>query len=357
MKVLFVTARSDYGGGPRHLNQLVNGLPSDIEIFMAYPENGDPYAEIWKCNERISGNFFIPYRKLSVITIFRLRQFIKKNRINIIHSHGNGGGIYSRTVKWLCPDVKVIHTYHGISDYYRSRTKLLIGDVIGRFLSPFANLYICVSNGERKVAIERRFSKEHNTIVIYNGIPIPNECVARDEKSTPLRIVTLSRFDYSKNMESMYRIAKQLSNAHDVEFIWVGDGEDRPRLETAAQSENLPIKFVGFTREPMRYLLDSDLYISTSRFEGLPYALIEAASLGLPIVASNVKGNNEVVKHNFNGFLFNTEDEAVHYIQVILNDLNTYKRMSKASVSYYDQNFTEDKMISSILSIYRKLML
>lgn len=63
----------------------------------------------------------------------------------------------------------------------------------------------------------------------------------------------------------------------------------------------MPIDFVGFTKEPMKYLQSSDLYLSTSRFEGLPYGLIEAASVGLPIVASNVKGNNEVVNNGYNG--------------------------------------------------------
>lgn len=355
MKLLFVTVRSDFGGGPRHVDQLVKNLPTDVEIYMAYPETGEPYAGLWKADKRIKGTIFIPYRSFSVKALLELKRFVKANKIDIIHSHGNGAGMYSRMLKVLYPKVKVVHTYHGISDVYSSILKFYLSKIVGVLLSPLADLYVCVSNGEKQMALDRRFSRNNNTVVIYNGIPAPQYDNIFEALHSPLKIVTLSRFDYQKNMDSMYRIAKHWAGSMDVRFVWVGDGEDKTRLEQLAKDENVPIDFVGFTTEPMKYLQSSDLYLSTSRFEGLPYGLIEAASVGLPIVASNVKGNNEVVSHGYNGFLFKYESEAINYIESIMTDKERYRAMSAASIDFFKSNFTEEKMIGNLVKEYRIL--
>lgn len=337
------------------MDQLVKNLPTSVEIYMAYPEAGDPYAELWKTDKRIKGTIYIPYRKFSLSTLLKLNNYVRENKINIIHSHGNGAGLYSRVLKILCPKVKVVHTYHGISDIYSSKAKSLVSKIIGVVLSPLADLYICVSNGEKRMALDRKFSKEENTVVIYNGIKDPQFVNRRITGQASFKIVTLSRFDYPKNMDCMYRIAKHWVGSKDVQFVWVGDGEDKERLEKQAKEENVPIDFVGFTKEPMKYLQSSDLYLSTSRFEGLPYGLIEAASVGLPIVASNVKGNNEVVNNGYNGYLFKVESEAVNQINDIITDNAKYLQMSAASIEFFKRNFTEVKMIEALVKEYERL--
>lgn len=355
MKLLLITVRSDFGGGPRHVDQLVKQLPREIELFMAYPEIGDPYAEYWKADKRIKGTFYIPYRKFSLSTLLKLNNVVRENKIDIVHSHGNGAGLYSRMLKMLCPKVKVVHTYHGISDFYSSKIKFYLSKIIGIALSPLADIYVCVSNGEKAMALERRYSKEKNTVVIYNGIPNPEYKESRSINHSPVKIVTLSRFDYQKNMDSMFRIAKFWSGADNVRFVWVGDGEDKERLENLSKVENVPIDFVGFSKAPGKYLLSADLYLSTSRFEGLPYGLIEAASVGLPIVASDVKGNNEVVVDGLNGLLFKEEDQAIGRIKTLLSDKKMYEQMSVASLAYFKRNFTEDQMIDSLVKVYQAI--
>lgn len=337
------------------MDQLVKNLPTSVEIYMAYPEVGDPYAELWKAEKRIKGIFYIPYRKFSIRALLGLIRFVEDNKIGIVHSHGNGAGLYSRMLKVLCPKIKIVHTYHGISDVYSSKAKFLVSKLVGMMLSPMADLYICVSNGEKRMALERKFSKEKNTVVIYNGIKDLNFVNRRIIGQSSFKIVTLSRFDYQKNMDSMFRIAKHWVGSKEVRFVWVGDGEDKERLEKQAKAENVPIDFVGFTKEPMKYLQSSDLYLSTSRFEGLPYGLIEAASVGLPIVASNVKGNNEVVNNGYNGFLFKEESEAVNQINTILTDNAKYLQMSTASIEFFKKNFTEVKMIEALVKEYERL--
>ena len=185
------------------------------------------------------------------------------------------------------------------------------------------------------------------SVVGFNGVKDPG-CIASSEK---FKVVTLSRFDYQKNMDMAYDIAMKFKN-QDIEFVWVGDGPDYLRLKEKAKKNNLKIEFIGFSDKPNDYLAKSSLYLSTSRFEGLPYALIEAASLGLPIVASNVVGNNEVVFNEKNGFLFSSVDEAYRCIEKLKDDPALLKQMGNVSRSYYEKLFSEETMVEQIVSAY-----
>ena len=351
IRILMITVRSDFGGGPRHVDQLVKKLPEECYIYMAYPEKGDPYAELWKKSDRIKGTIHIPYRKFSIKTLFELRAFIKQNRIDIVHSHGNGAGFYSRLLKISGIKAKVVHTFHGISDEYSSKIKYLISLVVGKTLKFFADRYIAVSKGELKLGIELGFCKETNSCVIYNGI---------DDEGTGLRkfgekeIVTLSRYDYQKNMSLCLDIVRLLKD-DKVRFVWVGDGEDFVAMKEIVEMEKLPVDLVGFQKEPMKFLKKAVIYLSTSRFEGLPYALIEAASVGLPLVATDVKGNNEVAINGENGITYKTAEEGAAALRRILGDKLVYDKMSSKSRKIFEDKFTVKVMIEDLMKLYKSL--
>ena len=352
MKILFITVRSDFGGGPRHVNQLIKELPKECEVFIAYPEEGDPYAEFWKKDKRIKKNLFIPYRKFSIKALFALKKFVKDNGIDIIHSHGNGAGLYSRLLRLLGVEAKVIHTFHGISDEYSSKFKYLMSLVVGRFLESLADVYIAVSNGEKALGVKRGFCTERNCVVVYNGIADEKIRAAGFDSRT---IVTLSRYDYQKNMSLCLDIVRLMKN-EGYRFLWVGDGEDFATMKDAVEKEQLPVDMVGFQTKPMKYLTKSAVYLSTSRFEGLPYALIEASSIGLPIVATDVKGNNEVAINGENGLTFKTAEEGAAALRRILNDKQEYERMSINSRKLFEEKFTINVMINDLMKVYKALV-
>ena len=351
MKLLLITVRSDFGGGPRHVDQLIRELSEKYEIFLAYPQDGDPYSKLWDEIIPAERHIYIPFRKFSIPALLSLYKFIKNNQIDIVHSHGNGAGFYSRFLKILGTKAKIVHTFHGITNNYSSKIKLWLNTLAGFLFHFFTNKFILVSNGEFNLAQKMHFLDSRKSKIIYNGIDDPN----RKAISSKFKVVTLSRFDYSKNMDLAFQIARTLKN-ENMEFVWVGNGEDWERLKKQSEEENLNITFTGFSDHPLDYLAASTVYLSTSRFEGLPYALIEAASIGLPIVATNVVGNNEVVENNKNGFLFNTADEACTHLKNLLNDKDLTSRMSNESFAIFNKKFTTQQMISSLCSVYQDLM-
>jgi glycosyltransferase involved in cell wall biosynthesis len=122
-----------------------------------------------------------------------------------------------------------------------------------------------------------------------------------------------------------------------LEFLLIGEGEERKEAEELIRkSANSNVKLIGYKANIDEYLLATDVYLSTSLWEGLPYTLIEAARAGLPIVASNVTGNNEVAIHDYNGFLFdlNDLDSAADRIKHLYNSKSEVRRLGDL-LSYF----------------------
>lgn len=354
VKLLYITVRADHGGGPKHLDLLLNNLSERFEVYIACPTDA-PYYDLWAGNEKVSGLHTIPHRKFSIKSLLSLKRYIKSHDISIVHSHGKGAGVYARALKLLMPDLKVVHTFHGvhIQEYspLQKSAYLLFEKAAGRLTDKFIN----VSNGEKDICLASGFSSAPKTSVIYNGIAPTVIKSNRVSSSEVFTVASISRFDYSKNMQLAYEIAKAFAASPGIRFIWVGDGPDKATLEEKASAEQVNnIIFTGFKDNPTEYLHKSDVYLSTSRWEGLPIALVEAAAVGLPIVASNVTGNNEVVMQGENGFLYNSDDfgKAVQYITLLRSDTALYSRCAERSREIFDKHFRVEDMVRKTESVY-----
>ena len=355
MNILYITVRSDFGGGPKHINELLDLSSKGYNIYMASPL-GEPYGNLWKKDIRIKGFHILPYRSFSFFRLFSLMKFIKTNNIEVVHSHGKGAGIYSRLCKLFNPSLKVVHTFHGVASSSTTHLRGFISNTVEYCLGNLTDCFICVSEGERKIVIEKKLVNVNKVFVVYNGIEDKGRKNIQNVSKKIFKIVSLSRFDYAKNMSLAYDIACAFKDNPNIHFIWVGDGPDYVYLKKKAESDLVNIDFVGFSHEPMKYLKSSDLYLSTSRFEGLPYGLIEASSVGLPIVATNVIGNNEVCVDKVNGFLYTQIEDSIKAINMLYNDSHLVKCMGENSRKIYEEKCQIEKMISSIVDTYTQVL-
>ena len=357
MKILFITLRADHGGGPKHVDLLINNLSSEIEIYLACPQDR-PYYDLWNESKKVKDIFALPHRKFSVKKLLGLNKFIKDKDVKIIHSHGKGAGIYSRILKILNPRLKIVHTLHGvhIGEYGFLKRNAYI--FLERFLALFTDKFINVSNSENSVCLKLKLFKKSKSEVVYNGI----KALLKDDNAkikfdlSGKKVVTIiSRFEYQKNMSLAYEIAKNFKDNSNIVFLWLGDGNDRAKFESMAQKDGANIIFTGFTDEVPAYLSATDVYLSTSRWEGLPYALIEAQSLGIPIVATNVVGNNEVVENGKSGFLFENAQQACQDIEILLNDEKIYGKMQAEALLNFKDKFDIGVMIRKVEKIYEQI--
>jgi glycosyltransferase involved in cell wall biosynthesis len=339
---------------------LAKHLPPDIERWIACPDE-EPYASAWRSSPAVRDVLSIPRRRFSLGTLFELARVCRQWDIEIVHSHGKGAGVYSRLLKLLRPRLKVIHTVHGVHIGQYGPVVRIIYLMTERLLRRLTTAFVHVSNGEQARCLKLGISAASRSHVVYNGLPPVQTSEKRQPPelanvSSPI-ILTLARFEHQKNMPLALEIAALAQRDHpEWSFVWAGDGPERAGLERQAQERGLTnIRFLGFTHRATDLIRDADVVLSTSLWEGLPYALIEACALGVPIVASDVVGNDEVVIPNRNGFLYPLEDPgmAVTMIREILADPGLRARLSQDAAEVYRESFTLDKSVSRIASLYR----
>lgn len=354
---LIITIRADVGGGPRHVDLLINNLSQEFEIFLCCPTD-KPYYDIWCKNPKIKAISTIPHRKFSLFNFLELIRFCKFHRIDVINSNGKGAGFYSRLLKVFLPGIKVIHTFNGVNIKSYKSLKTQIYFFYEKLFSRFTDKFINVSNGEKEVCLKENFFESEKSAVIYNctssftELKPPASLLNLKDKFVS---ISLSRFDFQKNMQESLQIAKSLP---EITFLFVGDGPDKVQLENQAKNESiLNVIFTGFKNNVEDYFAISNVYLSTARWEGLPFALVESLSSGIPIVASDVTGNNEVVINEHNGYLYplGKYEEAVEKLKLLYTDSSLLNKFSENAKQTFLKKFDLDIMIQKTQKLVKEV--
>ena len=359
MQILIITARSDYGGGPRHIELLMMSLHNDFLFHIACPDE-EPYQSRFSrlANGRV---YFIPHRKFSFIRSLRLASYVRFHRIDLIHTHGKGAGIYGRLLAMLT-GVPCLHSPHGVHEPRYGYFGNILYNLYERLSSRFVRYLIFVSKDEACVATSQGIWKGIPYKVIENGVEnadhvpslIQRKLIKRQlgiPENGPL-VATISRFDYAKNMEEGYLVAKTLPN---VFFLWVGDGEHATELKRRASQDGLKnLIFFGSTDNPRSVLVAADVYLTTSRSEGLPLSVLEAMSVGLPVLASDVPGHRELITGSGGGWLYRLGNvwEAVTKLTRLIHDDLLRMSLGNRGRSVQRNRYSVNQMANTTRQLY-----
>jgi len=358
LKIILITVRADFGGGPEHVYQLLKYLSADFDFYIAAPEDY-PYYQLYS---KIVGNdriIKIPHRKFRISELLKIRRFIIDNKISIIHSHGKGAGIYSRLIGFT-HKIKIIHTFHGFHIYSYNAVQRFLYLLIEKILGIVTNKFINVSNGESLQIAGYNIASDSKFVTIENGVEMPCESKSILVQSrNPKQIISLSRFDYQKNSELLIQVIlrlKQLNLLDAFFFLILGTGVNKKSIEQQLTTLNLNTycKTPGPVLNTQDYLLNSFCYISTSRWEGLPLGVLEAMAVGLPVIATNVVGNNDVIENGVDGFLYdlNNPDEAAAIIIKLYNDEELWQKISKNAKNKVEKKYTVNRMALETKNLY-----
>ena len=180
-KIFHISGTTMPGGGPEHIFQLLKRLnQNEWEILICTLKDG-LYWE--KFNSLGIKTYNLAFRKLLLSTPFKLFFMLKKEKPDIVHTHGKGPGLYGRIVGKIL-NIPVIHTYHGFHYESLSRLKQWLNLLVENFLALITTHHIFVSNGERDRARAIKFVDEENSTVIHNGVDyesIENRLVGYEE--------------------------------------------------------------------------------------------------------------------------------------------------------------------------------
>jgi glycosyltransferase involved in cell wall biosynthesis len=363
IKVLLITVRADHGGGPKHIELLLRHFPDLVEPHVACPEE-PPYRDRFDLltDGRIRT---IPHRRFDLPSAFGLALYARREKIDVIHAHGKGAGVYARALSFF-NNALCVHTPHGVHVGKYGPVSRFLYRAYENVTARWVDHVIFVSQEERDVAKTERLWSRVPSSVIVNGVETVDVSFKTRLRSNMRRslsvkedcmvVVTLSRFDYQKNMHEAYKIAKSMPSCL---FLWIGDGEDRRELERKAKSDNLSnLRFLGNMDDPSPYLAAADVYFSSSRWEGLPLGVLEAMAMGLPIVASEVKGHCEVVEESGAGLLYPLGDstQAMRLLTKLSDDVVLRAELGTRALSVQQEKYSAQRMADAVCSLYECLI-
>ncbi len=353
INLLMISSTSKLGGGPTHMFTLGNELPSEFNVFYAIPK-GDSFKKFLREDNFIN----ISERKLTLADLKDLLNFINIKSINLIHAHGKGASLLARILR-IFSRKKVIYTFHGIH--------LKCHDPFTRFIylfyeyifGIFDNFKVFVSKSEREYALKLNI-KIGNSKIICNGVRNKLEKAKKfrkknDLKPTTFQVISICRFVNQKNIIELVNIAK---NSPEFLFTIIGDGpEFKSVYEYVINNKINNVILKGQINRVFPYLYKSDLYLSTSLYEGLPISILEAMSIGLPIIASNVVGNSDAIVHGKSGYLYNLGDikEAKKYLDYLKINKEKRFQMGKGAFLRQRKYFALDKMVNEYSNLYKKI--
>ena len=346
MKILYIITKSELGGAQSVVVALANHMHSlGHEVTVAAGEgNGLMWNLLNYGISQIRCRHL--FRKPSVKQDFLLLQEFKKIEKqcspDIVHLHSSKAGLVGRLVfKRSC----IIYTVHGFDSIRIANRRFLF---LEKMMQYRCKAIVGVSKyDEHNLRAE---GINHNVTYVYNGI---NKGEADKKinlsmcKGFKKIVLCIARVTSPKRADIFIETAKLLPQ---YAFVWIGNQE--PIKENL--SEN--VFFLGSKLIAAKYNALADIFMLPSDYEGLPITIIEAMSMGKPVVASNVGGVSEIVRDGENGYTIENIPEAfAEKIEYILTNPDIYSKMSEAAYNRWKQSLTLENMIEKYYKIYQKI--
>ncbi len=361
------------GGVAEHVRLLAGGLHyAGVGVEVAGPSQASERAWLEREGVRfhpldhIVGDM-IALRK-DVSTLRRLTGIVVRGRFDVIHAHGLKAAFLIRLVAPLLR-VPVIYTPHSLVHHHhfvesgprstQYRRTLLLERVLGRVTA----MIIGCCDEERRLAVEDGLIAADRAVTIYNGVEV-DAGAKRDPQLTEFRaggplFGYIGMLRLGKGMPPLLDALELLAaSGRAPRFAFVGDGplagDVRERVAEGPLASTTLLAPYGGRMEP--YLRALDAFVIASTVEGLPLAILEALSLGVPVVATAVGGVPEAVRDGETGLVVESGDREglMAAIELIARDRDLRERMGAAAKKDAAVRFNSDRMVKEILAVYER---
>ena len=301
--------------------------------------------------------------------IQKVRKFVLDGGFDLLHAHLPWAGILARFVARQLT-IPLVYTEHNTWDRYNK-----VSYWGNRITFKHQDVAIAVSN---EVALSMQLNSIWDPYrrggrlkvkVVQNGVNTSVFC--KEEKECPDFFLPIPEgvpvigkvavFRSQKRLWLWVELALRILKKHpDVHFVLVGGGEWHSRIEKQIQVSGKAGNFhlVGVKKEVIPYLRRMDIYLSTSEFEGLPIAMLEAMSCEVPVVATRAGGIGEVIQHGRQGFLTEVEEweQLEEYCIRLLEDPNLHLSMAKSARIQVVEHFSMNRMVGELEKIYQQVL-
>ena len=288
------------GGAEKQAALLASVLRTDNNVKMAllFPECGME-SELIDVSG-LQSEDIIRLKGTIFEKLWQLGRYIRKNRIDTLFCYLTAPDFYGSIVGRICG---VKHIYMGLRNAFIPKEKMFLERIASLFASS------AIVNNYAGVEVFSRYGIKKQ-IVIPNCYPSPLEYQVHKERNI-VEVITVARFVPQKDYECAIRaFAKASAQDIRLRFKIIGHGELEYDIRNMVKEYSLEDKVNILINPPkiIDHLLNSDIYLSTSLFEGTSNSIMEAMDASLPVIATNVGDNSHLVQNGRSGYILNIKD-------------------------------------------------
>lgn len=304
----------------------------------------------WGCKVYQIGTSRSLLNKGNIMAVWQIKKIVQDNHYEIVHCHTPIAAVCTRLAcrkvrKW---GTQVFYTAHGFHFYQGAPLKnWLLYYPVEWLCAHWTDVLITI-NKEDYVLAQKKMKAGKVEYVPGVGIDLKKFGTKQTDVSEKRKefgigqdailLLSVGELSKRKNHELVIRTIKEMNNP-SIKYYICGTGQLSGYFENLIKELSLEeqVFLLGYKSNIIDFLRIADLFVFPSLQEGLPVALMEAMASGLPCVASDIRGNRDLIKHNVNGFLFdlnsrNVRRELADYIIKIIEDKELKKRFESNAV-------------------------
>lgn len=340
MKILHILSSNKYSGAENVACQIIALFREEDDVAYCSPD-GQIADALKERNIK-----FIPLKKMSTSEVKRA---IKEFKPDVVHAHDPKAIC---TVGLVKGNFKMIAHVHNNRPDFRKKS---LNSILFNFIVKKKKIskIFWVSNSCFNDYVFKENVREKS--LVLNNIINQDEIIEKSKKaelSEKSDIAFLGRITYQKNPQRLVSIIGKIAEVYPkIKVAIIGDGDLMDECKKLAEELKLQdnIKFYGFLTNSFGLLKNSKLFLMSSRFEGNPMCILEAETLGLPIIAPEISELKTTVIDGVSGYLYKSDEECVKLVTELLNDSDKYKKLKK-STEEFSKEYNDLKKYKEILA-------
>ena len=325
---------------------------------------GNPWLEE-KCREHDIPWSLAPgyrwYKSAVTLPLFVpiFARFLKERRVNILHSHLFGpvtGACFAAYLAGI-PHIGTLHDIYTIEAKKRRIRYIRLSSLLGTRI-------VTVSHQMKTYLTNLGRFNDRDLQTIVNGMDLDKFKISRSRRSYPelgldsedIVLICVGRLEKIKGHDILLKAFGLMQPGNHVKLLIVGDGPCRQEIDRQITEDGLlqNVRMLGQRNDIPDLLNLSDCFVLSSRSEGLSCSIIEAMAAGLPVIATDVGGNSELVVNGENGYLVPPDNAGIlaRRLQDVIGDAAQRRKFGEMSLQFARAQYSLDTMISKYADNY-----
>jgi glycosyltransferase involved in cell wall biosynthesis len=309
---------------------------------------------------------------LDLLAVLKLRNYFRRAEIDLVHTHSSKAGILGRLAAKLASVPAVVHTVHGWSfNATQSVARRKLYTSFERMVAPMTDRILVVAAHHIDVGLRAGIGRSSQYEVVRSGIdrelyraPTKPRDVLRRELGYGSGDFVVGTIANMKPQKAPVDFAATAATAYalnpSMRFFFAGDGEQMPDVRRRVEADGLQgaVKLLGWRDDVPDLLHVMDAFLLTSRFEGLPRAVLQAMAAGRPVVATEVDGTPEVVETGVTGLLARSGDTAAlaAHLDRLARDSTLRTALTEKARARLGEEFDISRMVANLDRLYTDLL-